>query len=44
MNAQQRPGPKPRQHVEGVENLLARLTLAQQRPGPKPRQHRSWAA
>ena len=37
--AQQRPGPKPRQHpdvrfIDGASNRAA-----QQRPGPKPRQH-----
>ena len=36
--AQQRPGPKPRQHDSSVSRSNVALS-AQQRPGPKPRQH-----
>ena len=40
MAAQQRPGPKPRQHPDGpIYSEPGKV--AQQRPGPKPRQHQS---
>ena len=38
--AQQRPGPKPRQHISNGSSSGPRSVSAQQRPGPKPRQHR----
>ena len=41
--AQQRPGPKPRQH-RPHHACAPRLWNAQQRPGPKPRQHLTWAS
>ena len=37
--AQQRPGPKPRQHADDSPANHASGVSAQQRPGPKPRQH-----
>ena len=36
--AQQRPGPKPRQHM-AIARPTPGSAVAQQRPGPKPRQH-----
>ena len=41
VGAQQRPGPKPRQHSELPADHATDNVLAQQRPGPKPRQHGS---
>ena len=38
--AQQRPGPKPRQHTRYTVPTRPFGNDAQQRPGPKPRQHR----
>ena len=40
--AQQRPGPKPRQHTSTAASTST-VEAAQQRPGPKPRQHTAGA-